>query len=475
MGYIIPKLTPSASFALHPGAAALPVGPSLTAPNFKPAAPAASSGQPPAGPLVLSKSEVTDTSLRLKYSCTSPGDYRGIQTPCGKCGPCIARKARDQSIRSVLEVGDAASAAFLTITYSTRALREAARRAPLDFPELPLRKAMDRVLYELRVQAGLKRLRERLRSVLGSPVNGQHIRYLVVPEYGSKKGRLHHHALVLVSPEAVHLVTSAFLRDCFGAWRHGTDASRRRKVALRADGSARFTRDARRLVVGGRNDVKWLKNPRSRKERTLRDARRAASYVAGYMNKSVAGRIRRSQSYGSAPLARAAANDPAFRADMFGQIADRTRQWLRVVHGGQWVPRAIHKRVTDRLKLEVSAMKRAPIMDARKALGHLSAVLDAADQSMDIPWFVGGLHVPKRECTLPERLALCGLIVRVGLNDLLEAPRRVPAVRVFAPAMLAHAQCPLLAVDFLSPAETGVSLPDAAVACRVAWSRQFDA
>lgn len=475
MGYIIPKLAHLAPFANKPGALALPVSPSVTAPDFKPGAQAPSSGLPQAGPLVLSKSEVTDASLRLKYACTSPGVFRGIEAPCGKCSPCLARKARDQGIRSVLEVGDAASAAFVTVTYSTKALRSGADGARRDFPDWPLALGMERVLFRLRVQAGLKRARERLRSVLGSPVDGQHIRYLVVPEHGSKRGRLHHHILLLVSAEAVHLVTSAFIRECFGAWRHGIDARRKRKVALRADGSARYTRDARRLVVGGRNDVKWLKNPRAKKKRTLSDARRAASYVAGYMNKSVAGRIRRSQAYGSAPLARSAASDPVFRADMFAQMADISRRWLRVVHQGQWVPRSIHKRVTSRLNQEFRMQKRSWIYEARKTISHHSAVLDAVDKSADIPWFVGGLHVPRRELTEAERLALCGLIVRVELHDLLEAPRRVPAVRVFAPAMLAHSQCPLLAADFLSKEEAGVSLADAAIACRVAWSRQFDA
>lgn len=475
MGYIIPKLAHLAPFSTKPGAAALPVFPSLTAPEFKPGAQAPSFGQAPPDPLVLSKSEVTHTSLRLNYACTSPGVFRGIEAPCGKCGPCLARKARDRRIRTVLEVDDAASAAFVTVTYTTKALRSGAEGARRDFPALPLKLGIERYLFEKRVQAGLKRARERLRRQLGSPLNGPHIWYEVIPEYGSKKGRLHHHILVLVNAEAVDLVTSAFLREHFGAWRHGIDANRRRKVALRADGSARYTRDARRLVVGGRNDVKWLKNPRAKKKRTLADARRAASYVAGYMNKSVAGRIRRSQSYGSAPLARAAASDPVFRADMFAQMADISRKWLRVVHRGQWVPRSIHKRVTSRLNLEFRMQKRSWINEARQTLSQHRAVLDAVDRSLDTPWFVGGLHVPRRELTQAERLSLCGLIVRVGLNDLLEAPRRVPAVRVFAPAMLAQSQCPLLAADFLSKEETGMSLPDAAIACRVAWSRQFDA
>lgn len=112
----------------------------------------------------------------------------GQSFPCGQCHNCRINKKRDWQARLLLEAASSKFAAFITLTIGVEDAKPESYCTYLDKPT---------------VQRFLKRLREKLpRGAL---------RYLVVGEYGEKKGRAHYHALFFSSvPLSSHMVASAW-------------------------------------------------------------------------------------------------------------------------------------------------------------------------------------------------------------------------------------------------------------------------
>lgn len=114
--------------------------------------------------------------------------YEELQVPCGKCFECLMARARDWSLRCMLEAQDykingQLNACFLTLTYKDSLL-----------PRNPL---CSTLRYK-DVQLFLKRLRKSLNSKIK-------IRYFCSGEYGSKTFRPHYHMILygITDPNAV--------------------------------------------------------------------------------------------------------------------------------------------------------------------------------------------------------------------------------------------------------------------------------
>lgn len=101
--------------------------------------------------------------------------------PCGKCPPCLQRRASAWSFRLLNEMDSIPRCFFLTLTYSSPPLSKSGRMTLVK---------RDWVLF-------MKRLRK-------FHVPGTTIRYYAVGEYGSKRMRPHFHAIIYgVNPEHI--------------------------------------------------------------------------------------------------------------------------------------------------------------------------------------------------------------------------------------------------------------------------------
>lgn len=100
----------------------------------------------------------------------NPAVYRNFKVPCGRCSGCLASRARDWSLRCVLEAREYEKNCFVTLTYS-----------PDNLPEHGSLEVRDLQLF-------MKRLRKKYSTIK--------IRYFACGEYGSKGGRPHYHLLL---------------------------------------------------------------------------------------------------------------------------------------------------------------------------------------------------------------------------------------------------------------------------------------
>lgn len=112
----------------------------------------------------------------------------GQSFPCGQCHNCRINRKRDWQARLLLEAATSKFSAFITLTIGVEDEKHHPCSTYLDKPT---------------VQRFLKRLREK--------VPRQALRYLVVGEYGEKKGRAHYHALFFSTvPLAKDMVADAW-------------------------------------------------------------------------------------------------------------------------------------------------------------------------------------------------------------------------------------------------------------------------
>lgn len=102
-----------------------------------------------------------------------------IPVPCGKCLPCLKRRAAEWSFRINKELQISYFPKFITLTYDDFHL-------PINDRDIP-------VLDKSDVKAFLKRLRQSLYKV--SP--GYRLRYYLSGEYGPETIRPHYHAIIL--------------------------------------------------------------------------------------------------------------------------------------------------------------------------------------------------------------------------------------------------------------------------------------
>lgn len=111
----------------------------------------------------------------------------GFPVPCGKCDACKCAKAREWSLRCLMEYETAGSAVFVTLTY--------------DDVHIPA----DRKVSKDDVQRFFKRFRKNL----DIPV-----RYLVCGEYGGITHRPHYHAILFgVSLDDLHVKVQGSARS----------------------------------------------------------------------------------------------------------------------------------------------------------------------------------------------------------------------------------------------------------------------
>lgn len=110
-----------------------------------------------------------------------------IPVPCGKCPPCLKRRASGWSFRLMQEDKKAQSSQFITLTYDTQ--------------NVPITKKGFMSLCKRDVQLFFKRLRKANKS-------GTKIRYYIVGEYGGKTYRPHYHIILFNTP--VEIIQAAW-------------------------------------------------------------------------------------------------------------------------------------------------------------------------------------------------------------------------------------------------------------------------
>lgn len=96
-----------------------------------------------------------------------------IPVPCGKCPPCLKRRASGWSFRIMQHYKTASSAHMVTLTY--------------DNAHIPITKNGFRTLQYTDVQLFFKRLRK---------VNPEKLKYYVAGEYGTQTRRPHYHIVL---------------------------------------------------------------------------------------------------------------------------------------------------------------------------------------------------------------------------------------------------------------------------------------
>lgn len=112
----------------------------------------------------------------------------GVTFPCGQCLNCRINRKRDWQARLLLEAAVSKYSMFITLTIGVDDAKDSEYCTYLDKPTC---------------QRFWKRLRDRCKGV--------EIRYLLVGEYGTKRGRAHYHALVFSSaPLSNDLVAAAW-------------------------------------------------------------------------------------------------------------------------------------------------------------------------------------------------------------------------------------------------------------------------
>lgn len=109
----------------------------------------------------------------------------GHSFPCGQCKNCRINRKREWQSRLLLEAATSKHSAFITLTLDAEGAKDGTYCTYLD---------------KRTVQLFLKRLRDKYTP--------NSIRYLVVGEYGEKRGRAHYHALMFstvpLSKNVVH-------------------------------------------------------------------------------------------------------------------------------------------------------------------------------------------------------------------------------------------------------------------------------
>lgn len=123
-----------------------------------------------------------------------------IDVPCGKCEACLTRKANEWSFRLFHEWQQSDNATFVTLTYHDG--------------DLPRLKDGTPCFSVRDVQNFLKRLRKKY---------GNGIRYFLVSEYGSDRGRPHYHCLLFNLNVDQSKITWRYdlENDLFNIWKHG--------------------------------------------------------------------------------------------------------------------------------------------------------------------------------------------------------------------------------------------------------------
>lgn len=184
--------------------------------------------------------------------CEDPGTkvVRGelVKTACRKCRSCRSNDRREADTRIMAEVMGAPRVWFLTLTFRTSALPDEGDGFPL-------------------CQRWTNKLRERWRRA--GRIGPGDVRYALAREYGSKKGRLHYHALLCV-PEGI------VKRDLEGTWVHGfmDIVQVRRPWEMAANDAWRPVDET--LVDFGRME---------KKRKQVSGAKGAVSYLSAYMTK----------------------------------------------------------------------------------------------------------------------------------------------------------------------------------------------
>jgi hypothetical protein len=133
-----------------------------------------------------------------KYDLYNPyfgikGQPMYIAVPCGKCTPCLKKRAGHWSFRLEQEAKISSSACFITLTYAD---------APRTWKNKPTLKKRDFQLF-------MKRLRKKC------PTNK--LRYYACGEYGTQTQRPHYHAVIFNLPHSI-INNPIIIQD---TWKHG--------------------------------------------------------------------------------------------------------------------------------------------------------------------------------------------------------------------------------------------------------------
>lgn len=121
-------------------------------------------------------------------------DYHMHAVPCGKCPPCVQRKAQGWALRLSNELQVSTAAQFITLTYSDD-----------NIPETP---SGNYTLVKRDHQLFMKRLRKRIPKKM-------RLGYYMVGEYGGQTMRPHYHSILF------NLATKSPIDDVHEAWQLG--------------------------------------------------------------------------------------------------------------------------------------------------------------------------------------------------------------------------------------------------------------
>lgn len=193
--------------------------------------------------------------------CANPYMVKGIPAPCGSCPPCRSSRARVWTHRILLESACHLQNAFVTLTYEDKKLPAEGlltKKDPQDF---------------------IKRLRSRIGSIVK-------IRYFLVGEYGSEKGRPHYHAVLFGYPPCERGQTEHRVERCC------------EPCSVLSDTWENGSVDVTELNV------------------------KTASYVAGYVNKKLGGDDHSWKNEKEKEL-RLMSNRPGIGSDYSGVIAEK--------------------------------------------------------------------------------------------------------------------------------------------------------
>lgn len=127
------------------------------------------------------------------------GQYREV--PCGRCEACIDNRRKEWLVRLKEEAECSYNSHFVTLTYADEYLP----RNSLGFPTFNKRD----------VQLWLKRLRKELDKAQDDELFKLHLRYFIIGEYGSKRGRPHYHCLMFNIPDV------DFYKLVYKTWPYG--------------------------------------------------------------------------------------------------------------------------------------------------------------------------------------------------------------------------------------------------------------
>lgn len=134
-------------------------------------------------------SSFSPEKIKSLLNLSSNSNYTYLKLPCGQCIGCRLDRAHQWAVRCMHEAKTSTACAFITLTFGEEQTYEYFRKKGYSKKEAKLK--TNQLIWSLDVgtfQKFMKRLRKKV-----APLR---VRFFHVGEYGTKKCRAHHHALI---------------------------------------------------------------------------------------------------------------------------------------------------------------------------------------------------------------------------------------------------------------------------------------